>query len=170
MCTGWFSHGSIKSVISTRKDLPRTDYEIRFETRRIEGFDFFCGLTFPVGEKYLTLVLGGWDGNVVGLSCLDGISFRFGFDGQGAVEDDGVLVEVRALARLEEAAASGARVACLQELFRRPYPCQSEDPTRFEWAEPIPGPSTEALAKLAGARGLAIVASLFERRAEVHPT
>jgi N-carbamoylputrescine amidase len=72
----------------------------------------------------------------------------------------------RALARLEEAAASGARVACLQELFRSPYPCQSEDPARFAWAEPVPGPSTEALSKLAGARGLAIVASLFERRAE----
>ena len=72
----------------------------------------------------------------------------------------------RALARLEEAAASGARVACLQELFRTPYPCQSEDPARFAWAEPVPGPSTEALAKLAGARGLAIVASLFERRTE----
>jgi N-carbamoylputrescine amidase len=72
----------------------------------------------------------------------------------------------RALSRLEEAAASGARVACLQELFRRPYPCQSEDLARFDWAEPIPGPSTEALAKLASARGLAIVASLFERRTE----
>jgi N-carbamoylputrescine amidase len=72
----------------------------------------------------------------------------------------------RALSELEEAAASGARVACLQELFRRPYPCQSEDPARFDWAEPIPGPSTEALAKLAGARGLVIVASLFERRTE----
>jgi N-carbamoylputrescine amidase len=57
-------------------------------------------------------------------------------------------------------------VVCLQELFRSPYPCQSEEAARFDWAESIPGPSTEALGKLAGARGIAIVASLFERRSE----
>jgi len=71
----------------------------------------------------------------------------------------------RALAGIEDAAASGARLVCLQELFRSPYPCQSEDPARFEWAEAIPGPSTEAIARLAAARGVAVVASLFERRA-----
>ncbi|MGH0037294.1 MAG: carbon-nitrogen hydrolase [Myxococcota bacterium] len=71
----------------------------------------------------------------------------------------------KALARIEEAAAAGARLVCLQELFRSPYPCQSEDPARFDWAEPIPGPSTEAIAKLAAAREVVVVASLFERRA-----
>ena len=71
----------------------------------------------------------------------------------------------RALAAIEAAAASGARLVCLQEMFRSPYPCQSEDPARFEWAEPIPGPSTEAIGKLAAALGVAVVASLFERRA-----
>jgi len=72
----------------------------------------------------------------------------------------------RALAGVEEAARRGARVVCLQELFRSRYFCQSEDERRFELAEPIPGPSTDALCKLAGARGVAVVASLFERRAE----
>ncbi len=72
----------------------------------------------------------------------------------------------RAVGRIEEAARSGARVVCLQELFRSQYFCQSEDLTRFELAEAIPGPSTEALSKLAAAHGIAIVASLFERRAE----
>jgi N-carbamoylputrescine amidase len=57
-------------------------------------------------------------------------------------------------------------VVCLQELFRSPYPCQSEDAARFALAEPVPGPSTEALSKLAAARGVSVVASLFERRAE----
>jgi len=71
----------------------------------------------------------------------------------------------RALAGIEEAAAGGARLVCLQELFRTPYPCQSEDAARFDWAEPVPGPSTEAIAKLAAARSVAVVASLFERRA-----
>lgn len=71
----------------------------------------------------------------------------------------------RALAGIEAAAGGGARIVCLQELFRSPYPCQSQDPERFALAEPVPGPSTEAIAKLAAARGVAVVASLFERRA-----
>ena len=54
---------------------------------------------------------------------------------------------------------------CLQELFAHRYPCQSEDPDRFDSAEPVPGPTTEALAKRAGALGVSVVASLFERRA-----
>jgi len=72
----------------------------------------------------------------------------------------------RALVGIEQAAAAGARVVCLQELFRSPYPCQTEDASRFSLAEPVPGPSTEALAKVAAARGVAVVASLFERRTE----
>jgi len=72
----------------------------------------------------------------------------------------------RALAGVEEAAHRGARIVCLQELFRSQYPCQEEDGARFDLAEPIPGPSTEALGRLAAARGVGIVASLFERRAQ----
>jgi N-carbamoylputrescine amidase len=80
--------------------------------------------------------------------------------------DDREANLAKAVARVEEAARRGARVVCLQELFRSPYPCQSEDAARFDWAEPIPGPSTEALGKVAAARGVAVVASLFERRGE----
>jgi N-carbamoylputrescine amidase len=72
----------------------------------------------------------------------------------------------RAAARVEEAAARGAQIVCLQELFRSPYPCQTEDPARFDWAETIPGPSTEALGKVAARCGVSVVASLFERRGE----
>jgi len=71
----------------------------------------------------------------------------------------------KAVVRIEEAAAGGAQVACLQELYRSHYPCQSEDNAQFDLAEPIPGPSTEAFARLAAARKIAIVAPLFERRA-----
>ncbi len=71
-----------------------------------------------------------------------------------------------AIEGIEEAVRRGARIVCLQELFRSPYPCQSEDADRFDLAEAIPGPSTDALCKLAGARGVALVASLFERRTE----
>lgn len=53
--------------------LPRTNYEIALEAMRLEGNDFFCGLTFPVGDSYCSLIVGGWGGTVVGLSSLDGI-------------------------------------------------------------------------------------------------
>ncbi len=66
---------------------------------------------------------------------------------------------------ISDAAREGAQVVCLPELFRTPYLCQSEDPSRFDWAEAIPGPTTECLAKQAADLDIAIVASLFERRA-----
>jgi N-carbamoylputrescine amidase len=71
----------------------------------------------------------------------------------------------KAIARIEESAKRGAQIVCLQELFRSHYPCQTEDPKFFDLAEPIPGPTTEALGKLAAARKIVIVASIFERRA-----
>lgn len=52
---------------------PRDNYELELEGKRVEGHDFFCGLSFPVGEGELTLILGGWGGWVVGLSCIDGV-------------------------------------------------------------------------------------------------
>lgn len=71
----------------------------------------------------------------------------------------------RAEAGIREAAARGAELVCLPELFRSRYFCQSEDAARFELAEPVPGPSTDALAVLAKSLDVTIVASLFERRA-----
>jgi hypothetical protein len=50
----------------------RMDYELEVEARRVEGGDFFCGLTFPVGKDYCSLICGGWGGEVTGLSSLDG--------------------------------------------------------------------------------------------------
>jgi len=67
-------------------------------------------------------------------------------------------------AGVRRAAADGAHVICLPELFRSPYFCQRQDPSIFDLAEPIPGPSTERLGALARATGTVIVASLFERR------
>ncbi len=70
----------------------------------------------------------------------------------------------KALARIEEAAGRGAQIVCLQELFRSRYPCQAEDVRFFDLAEPIPGPTSDALCALAASRKLAIVGSIFERR------
>jgi len=49
----------------------KTDYEITLEAKRVDGSDFFCGLTFPVGENFCSLILGGWGGTLCGLSNID---------------------------------------------------------------------------------------------------
>lgn len=71
----------------------------------------------------------------------------------------------RAIAKIEEAARSGADVICLPELFRSQYFCQREDASFFDLAEPIPGPTTEALAKIAKKSHVVLIVPLFERRA-----
>src|SRR3712207_4190693 len=71
----------------------------------------------------------------------------------------------KAVRRIGEAAAAGAQIICLQELFAGHYPCQSEDHRRFDEAEPIPGPTSDALAEAARQQGVVVVGSLFERRA-----
>src|SRR5215813_879355 len=70
-----------------------------------------------------------------------------------------------ALAAIRKAAGAGAQIICLQELFRSPYFCQRQDPALFDLAEPIPGPTTAVLSKIARETATVIVASLFERRA-----
>jgi N-carbamoylputrescine amidase len=71
----------------------------------------------------------------------------------------------RALAGVRRAADAGAQVVCLPELFRSQYFCQREDPALFDLAEPVPGPSTERLGRVARETGTVVVGSLFERRA-----
>jgi N-carbamoylputrescine amidase len=72
----------------------------------------------------------------------------------------------KALQRIKEAAKQGAQIVCLQELFRSRYFCQSEDDAQFELAEPIPGPTSQALSKAAAASKITLIGSIFERRAE----
>jgi N-carbamoylputrescine amidase len=67
--------------------------------------------------------------------------------------------------RIREAAGKGAQIVCLQELFRSQYFCLQEDPSLFDLAEPVPGPTTETLARLARDLQVALVGSVFERRA-----
>ena len=51
--------------------LPKSNYEIELEEMRVEGIDFFCGLTFPVADSHCSFIVGGWAGAVVGLSSID---------------------------------------------------------------------------------------------------
>jgi len=70
-----------------------------------------------------------------------------------------------AIARTRSAAQRGAQVVCLPELFRSQYFCQREDHAAFDLAEPVPGPTTEALARVARELGVVLIAPVFERRA-----
>jgi N-carbamoylputrescine amidase len=67
--------------------------------------------------------------------------------------------------RIREAAGKGAQIVCVQELFRSQYFCREEDPALFDLAEPVPGPTTGSFAALACDLEVAIVGSVFERRA-----
>jgi len=71
-----------------------------------------------------------------------------------------------AIASIRQAAKSGAQVICLPELFRTPYFCQRQDPEIFELAEPVPGPTSNALATVAKELGVVIIGSVFEKRTE----
>ena len=55
----------------TNGPLPQSNYEISLDALRSDGSDFFCGLTFPVGDSFCSLILGGWGGAITGLSSLD---------------------------------------------------------------------------------------------------
>ncbi len=72
----------------------------------------------------------------------------------------------KAVEKVREAAAKGAQIVCLQELFTSLYFCDIEDYDNFKLAEPIPGPSTDELSKVAAELGVVIIASLFEKRTQ----
>ena len=72
----------------------------------------------------------------------------------------------KAISKIKEVAEKGAQIVCLQELFNLLYFCEVEDYENFKLAEAVPGPTTEVFGELAKEMGIAIVASLFEKRAE----
>jgi hypothetical protein len=59
--------------ITWKGGFPVTNYDVSLDAMRVEGIDFFCGMTFPVGKDPCTLIVGGWAGTTVGLSCIDGM-------------------------------------------------------------------------------------------------
>jgi len=65
--------GEMLTGITWEGDGPREDYELTIEARRVNGNDFFCGVTFPVGDEYCSFIVGGWGGGLVGISSIDGL-------------------------------------------------------------------------------------------------
>jgi N-carbamoylputrescine amidase len=90
--------------------------------------------------------------------------FRIGLVQMRCADDPAANLDT-AIARVREAARDGARVVCLPELFRSRYFPQREDHAAFGLAEPVPGPTTEALARVARELGVVVIAPVFERRA-----
>jgi N-carbamoylputrescine amidase len=90
--------------------------------------------------------------------------FTIGIIQDGASEDAAATVAVTE-ARVREAAARGAQIICLKELFNAPYFCKAQQCERFDIAEPIPGPTTEGMQRLAKELGVVLIVPLFERQA-----
>lgn len=65
---------AMTGVVWTGEALPKTDYELSLEAKKVEGQDFFLGVAFAVGDKFCSMVAGGWGGGLVGLSSLDGMN------------------------------------------------------------------------------------------------
>src|SRR6266536_1927801 len=65
--------GVMLTGVSYTNELPRADYEVSLEAMKVDGSDFFCGLTFPVENSFCSFIVGGWGGGVVGLSSIDGM-------------------------------------------------------------------------------------------------
>jgi N-carbamoylputrescine amidase len=84
---------------------------------------------------------------------------------QMACEPDPAINLEKAISRIEQAAVERVHIVCLQELYRSRYPCQSEDNSNFDLAEPIPGPTSHMLGKVAAEHKISIIAPIFERRA-----
>jgi hypothetical protein len=61
----------LTGVTYTGKSVPKMEYEINLEAKLVDGSDFFCGLTFPVGESCASLICAGWGGSVTGISSID---------------------------------------------------------------------------------------------------
>ena len=64
--------GEPMTGITRTGDFPKINYELRFEAMRLKGNDFFASVTFPVADSFATLVTGGWGGDIVGVSSIDG--------------------------------------------------------------------------------------------------
>ncbi len=63
--------GAALSGVNWTNEVPKMNYEVALDAMKLQGGDFFCGLTFPVGDSYCSLILGGWGGTLTGLSSID---------------------------------------------------------------------------------------------------
>ncbi len=70
--TIFLDFGSSLTGITYEREVPKSNFEVELEAKRVGGVDFFCGVTFPVDDSYCSFIVAGWAGAVVGLSSIDG--------------------------------------------------------------------------------------------------
>jgi len=87
--------GQFLTGITWQGNFPADEYEVALEAMQVVGNDFFCGMTFPVGEEFCSLIVGGWGGSVVGLSSIDGLDASENETGRGIRLERGRWYEVR---------------------------------------------------------------------------
>jgi len=66
------NYGDGCTGVTWEKEFPKVNYEVTLAAQKTSGIDFFCGMTFPVNDEFCSLIVGGWGGPLVGLSCIDG--------------------------------------------------------------------------------------------------
>ena len=87
--------GDLTGITWTGPELPRTNYELALQAMRLDGNDFFAGITFPVADSFCSLILGGWAGSVVGLSSINGMDASENETSQSIAFDDRRWYDVR---------------------------------------------------------------------------
>jgi hypothetical protein len=87
--------GQFLTGVTWQGNFPADEYEVALEAMQVVGNDFFCGMTFPVGEDFCSLIVGGWGGSVVGLSSIDGLDASENETGRGIRLERGRWYEVR---------------------------------------------------------------------------
>jgi hypothetical protein len=86
---------SITGITWAGPELPKTNYELALQAMRVEGSDFFAGITFPVADSFCSLILGGWGGSVVGLSSINGMDASENDTSQSVTFENGRWYNVR---------------------------------------------------------------------------
>ena len=86
---------SITGITWAGPELPKTNYELALQAMRVEGSDFFAGVTFPVADSFCSLILGGWGGSVVGLSSINGMDASENDTSQSVTFENGRWYNVR---------------------------------------------------------------------------
>lgn len=86
---------SITGITWAGPELPKTNYELALQAMRVEGSDFFAGVTFPVADSFCSLILGGWGGSTVGLSSINGMDASENDTSQSVTFENGRWYNVR---------------------------------------------------------------------------
>ena len=86
---------SLTGITWAGAELPTTNYEIALQAMRVEGSDFFAGVTFPVADSFCSLILGGWGGSVVGLSSINGMDASENETSQSVQFESGRWYDIR---------------------------------------------------------------------------